>query len=348
MARVLDTLIQNDSSQIYIALRLFDIAEKVKAEHLEKAVLDGIDTALKGIGYFFNRHFTFVPFRDSAQGENAEIINTESLYQNDIKHLNRSVILVAYLDGLSKDEGVCFELGYASATGVVTLLISTDFITQRTANGIEFPFEPIIYFSANRIIRSTMIVKTETSFQENLLATQKLILSKVTEATYELLYSQSPIPITTQLNEQSNKLSIFMEFGGEQFEWQAKFADELSEICDKYRHIVIYRPQRYKGSSLSSDLESLVQKDLANIRRSSLIITCSDSEECPAGSAFVQGYARGLNKEIWMYNSKKSSIAGAGGYTSSRNLMLDYSANKTFSQFKYLLHAIEQKANAIP
>jgi nucleoside 2-deoxyribosyltransferase len=344
MLRLIDKLDKNESYQIYIALRLFDIAEKIKAELLEKAVIDGVRLASNKEN-LSHRKVTFVPFRDSAQGEKADVINTQALYNNDIDHLNNSVMIVCYLDGLSKDEGVCFELGYALATGITSLLVSTDFIFQNTVDGQEFVFEPIIYLSASKVVRSTIIEGTETSFLKNILYTQEKILHQVTESVRELLLCAKPTTVlVSSVKTSETKLSVYLEFGGEQFEWQTRFADELSKIADKFDLLKIYRPSRYKGGATRKILETLVQDDLENIRNSDIVITCTDSEESPAGSAFIQGYARGLNKEIWLYNTKKTFIIGSNGYKSSRNLMLDYSADKTFTQFNQLLAMLENRA----
>ncbi len=52
---------------IYIVTRLFDFAEKLKAESVEQAVLKGIQTARNASIQHAHTLSTFVPFRDTAQ-----------------------------------------------------------------------------------------------------------------------------------------------------------------------------------------------------------------------------------------------------------------------------------------
>lgn len=340
---LLTRLLSDNNSMIYLASRLFDIDEKVKSEYLEQAVLSGIRRATRSKGIpDIQRHFTFVPFRDAGQEELQAEDKTKILYDNDISRLNNTVLMVAYIDGLAKDEGVCFELGYAFSKQIPILLISTDFISHRLPNGLEVPLDPLILNSATRLIRLVDIPLDHGTFLDNLLAARQRVFTRVSEDVYDLVASPLQSLSKPHVSSSGSVINVFAEFGGEIFEWQSMLAKKLSAEVRNER-IQIVRTKRYQevlNEGNSINISQIANTDLKYIDTCSIVIICSDSDECPSGSAFIQGYARGLQKEIWLYNSKRTVITGPGGYVSSRNLMLDYSANKVFRSFAELIDAM--------
>ncbi len=73
---------------------------------------------------------------------------TRRLFELDLVRLRRATLLVSYIDGLAKDEGVCFEIGYAYASGAAILLISTDFFDVELPNGEKTPLDPLLCAAA--------------------------------------------------------------------------------------------------------------------------------------------------------------------------------------------------------
>ncbi len=333
---------------IYIANRLFDVEEKVKSERLEQAILNGVHNACNQANVPRPKHkVTFVPFRDAGQEELDADQKTRLLYEEDIRRLENTVLMVANIDGLSKDEGVCFELGLAFAKRIPILLLSTDFISHLLPSGIDVPLDPLLWAAANHVIRVPNLCVDHEVFLDNLITTREHILQSLSVQIRTLMLASktsnfSKIPPEVLNN---NRKHVFLDFGGELFEWQTMLADQLVEIAEHNPGITIHRPRRYEPlSDLGSDFEaaalSLARCDLKRAIASDYVVICSDADECPSGSAFLQGLATGLSLETWMYNSKKTKITGPGGYLSSRNLMLDYSANKAFTYFTELTDCI--------
>lgn len=347
---LVEKLHSDPRSIIYVATRLFDIEEKIKAERLEESVLDGVKRASALAGFDIpTRAITFVPFRDSAQEQLESHIKTRLLYEQDIDRLDRTLLVVAYIDGLAKDEGICFELGYAYSKRIPILLISTDFISHRLPTGFELPLDPLLWMSASSIVRHPRIELNQVMFLDNLLATRKNVLSTVSKEVEQLLTETYP-SYSIQQNQwnHSDRIQIFAEFGGELFEWQTMLADKLAAVASENPHLILHRPCRYlvsypTGEYASKDIEpplSLAQVDLTRAASSRIVILCSDADEYPSGSAFIQGFAKGLGREVWLYDSKRTKIIGPGGYESSRNLMIDCSANRVFRNFSALVEQI--------
>lgn len=305
---------------IYVAGRLFDIEEKIKSELLEQAILAGLPPAA--------RRATFVPFRDAGQEELVVEDKTRRLYELDLARMARCALLVAYIDGLAKDEGVCFEIGYAYGMGIPIMLISTDFFTIELSDGHEAPLDPLLMHAATHLIRQPQLLPGAT-FLDSLLATRATVLQNITLAVPMLLDNViTPRTRTTTPGQRP----VLVEFGGNVFEWQ----DLLFAYLREHTTADIARTSRYDGNT-ADDIEALETADL--------LITCTDSDEAPAGTAFLQGMAVALGIPVWMYNSKRIALRAAGGYRSSRNLMLDYSATVTYRTIRDLATALNARVS---
>jgi nucleoside 2-deoxyribosyltransferase len=89
--------------KIYVAGPLFTKGER--------DLLETIDAVCQECGFI-----TYLPHRDAglyAREENS----SHKIFQNDLVHLNESVIVVAVLNGADVDSGTSWELGYFYAFG---------------------------------------------------------------------------------------------------------------------------------------------------------------------------------------------------------------------------------------
>lgn len=332
----------SDDAIIYVAGRLFDLDDKIKSENLERAILLGVADAAEAAGVRLNRKITYVPFRDADQVALAGENTTQILFEKDLDRLRHTVLIVAYIDGLAKDEGVCFEVGYCYATGALVVLISTDFFFHQLPSGAEGEFEPLLMISAGVLVRFPHLIRNSAlSFHDMLLRTREHISEEIRKAVCHILV-QTPGRRDFQPNmaSGSEQVRVFVDFGGELYEWQRLLSQELEDSTRKNSRLHIRRPRRYNGMTGES-LEDLAHLDLSALAEADLLVTCTDSDEAPPGSAFLQGAMCALGRPTWMYNSKITSLCGPGGYKSSRNLMLDYSASRTFHSLEALTSALK-------
>ena len=93
-----------EGTVVYIATRLFDYAEKLKAESLERAVLKGIDAVRNASIQPAHALSTFVPFRDTAQDTLRRSNPARVIYEADLARLKNLFAIAGYFDGVSKDE----------------------------------------------------------------------------------------------------------------------------------------------------------------------------------------------------------------------------------------------------
>lgn len=282
---------------------------------------------------------TFVPFRDSGQEDLVAEDKTRRLFEMDLARLRRTVLLVSYIDGLAKDEGICFEIGYAYATGAAILLISTDFFEVGLPNGQAVALDPLLHATATHIIRRPRLVESAANFTEMLTASRRAVLGDVRESVAQLLSRPARQPITAQPSKPPSSREVLVDFGGFVYEWQTMLYDELTRQVGSTNRVRLTRTLRY-DASLDHDAPNSADLDL--LAQAAILLTCTDSDEAAAGTSVLQGMMCALGRPIWMYNSKRTTILAPGGYRSSRNLMLDYSATRTFRSINDLATALRE------
>ncbi len=97
--------------EVYLAGPLFDDGERWHMERLDELVV--------GLGFA-----TFLPHRDNVGGKDAS--NIRAIFDNDRTAIDRAVLVVANLNGLTTDDGTAWEIGYAYATGTPVVGLFTD------------------------------------------------------------------------------------------------------------------------------------------------------------------------------------------------------------------------------
>ncbi len=316
----LSKLVNDPRAGIYIALRLFDFEEKLKAERLAEAVEAGVAQALQSGGSdALGRKVTFVPFRDSDQNGTATYLDTQAIYAADLERLKHTALLAAYYDGVAKDEGVGFELGYCYAKGVPFLLVSTDFISWEFPGGQVYPFDPLPYVAASGVVRETRIPEGQ-DFRARLIRARGAVLESVAVMVAEIL--RAPLP--QERSPEPGPGLTLLEFGGGVYEWQRQAIARLGRLGSSVHG------SRRCSAGPQSDPAELARLDLRSLRSARRLVVGVDSDEAPPGTAFLQGMACALGVEVWMYSSRSLNIVGPLGYRMSRNLMLDYSSTRTF------------------
>ena len=105
------------AKSVYIAGPLFSQAER---EFLEKLV----NTLAEASGLNPINDF-FLPHRDG--GELGKGPTRSYIFDLDIRQVDHSEVIVAWLDGQDSDSGMCIELGYGYAKGKKILGLLTDF-----------------------------------------------------------------------------------------------------------------------------------------------------------------------------------------------------------------------------
>ncbi|MCU0499551.1 MAG: nucleoside 2-deoxyribosyltransferase, partial [Anaerolineae bacterium] len=272
---VLTTLIK-EQRIAYIFTRLFDYSDKIKAEHLEQVVIKAIERAhlQANLTYDPPSPYTFVPFRDTEQDMIDSPDQIRIIYDADIERLKRAFLLVGFLDGLSKDEGICMEIGYAFGLGTPVLLISTDFIWRAIKNceNTTHVIDPVIDLMVTRLIRKYDIPPQDAPFLDRLLAAQNVVYAQVEEAVYQLLLSDPTQPKWT--TDSAAHFDVYLEFGGGLFEWERRLMSQLSDelTCEGFR---VAQSARYLPDAALRSAVERGQADLHHALHASVIVVCS-------------------------------------------------------------------------
>ena len=331
---------------VYIATRLFDFSEKIKAEDMEQAVLSALKAALseKGLPFKASTSFTFVPFRDTVQNVSDAPVSSipdlnKEIFEEDIKNLSNSIALVAHFDGLSKDEGVGIEIGYAYGRRIPILLAMTDFVRTAIKDKAQSMhlLDPIIEVMATSVLYQYQIPEGDAAYRDRLVSALGILYSDVERELKPIILNLPDHFVRRDVGGSIKTKQICIEFGGGQFEWQTILATQVSELLEARGYSCVitdrYSIARTRSGNTTS-MQALGELDLRKLEESELLITCSDMLEMASGTAALQGYARSLDKNVLLYDSKTTDMVGDNNYKSSRNLMVDNSANATVSSVK--------------
>jgi nucleoside 2-deoxyribosyltransferase len=311
---------------LYIFTRLFAPEDRKLSVEVEAIALE----ALKEAGLRNLR--TFVPYRDTDQETIVVGNKAKYIYDADVQRLEKSRALLGFLNGMSKDEGICFELGYAYATRVPTFVGVTDFfnigITGKEV--VEVPLDPVLLCMITKLVHFPLGDALPQYGKQQELQIRACIRELASQmATY--LQEHKEIKEGKEGIEHKNtNHGVYLEFAGGQYEWAQIVTSLLREKLGKV--LQVKTSQRLDIKYLSTvrtneDVLSLGKQDLENLRVSEIVVICADSAEMDAGSAALQGYARGLGKFVILYDSKSTLYSANGGHVMSRNLMLDQSAS---------------------
>ena len=97
----------------------------------------------------------FLPFCDTDEQDLVSDCKGRLLFDLDCARLRRIAGMIAVLHGPSLDDGVCMEIGFASASGAPVVIVSTDFQTYSqdpAGPATVFP-DPLLDRLAARVVR---------------------------------------------------------------------------------------------------------------------------------------------------------------------------------------------------
>jgi nucleoside 2-deoxyribosyltransferase len=319
---------------IYVATRLYNYVDKVHAEEIERAVINGVFKAFPTFKTPAGSvDFTFVPYRDTNEHLITSSDKAKILYRKDIRRLNAAYALVTHFDGLSKDEGISFEIGYAFATNVPIVVLVTDFVdfVAKLNDKNHFVVDPVIELMIDYLLRNYHL-STDTSFQEALHRGWIASLKQVEEAVFQICINnpnrkRQVLPLFAP-NKLKRKIQVYLDFGGGMYEWQRKLQDVVATSLDQVTNIEVASAQRFIFGRNQERLPSrdLGYQDLMNAATSEVLILCADMDEAGAGVAALQGMAVARGQKVILYDSRTTFIRSDDGLLMSRNLMLDQSA----------------------
>ncbi len=311
---------KGDDKFIYICTKLFNYNDKLQAEYLESSLRNKLNCNV------------FMPFRDTDENKLIGANRTKIIYDADIERLNSgNIILLAVLyDGICKDEGISFEIGYAYGNGIPIFIINTDFIWYAIENK-EFIFDPIVERMCSGYLHQYQIMEN-SSFYDSLMTSQKGAFDLAAEKISNLL-SENVI-FKNSIAEENLTNDVFIDFGGGRYEYQREYAKWIKEKLESMS-ISVKVSNRYSSLQQTNAIE-----DLDNLLNSTYYVCLGDEAELNSGTAALMGLARCKRKKIILYESSNLEIHGENGHCMKKNLMIDFSVDKVAKTKKQIIDFI--------
>lgn len=321
---------------LYIITRLFSPEDRRLSVETERVILKCLQD--EGIGTLK----TFVPYRDTEQ-ETVQVENkAKYIYEADVQRLLRSRALIGFLNGIAKDEGICFEIGYAYALGITVFVGVTDFFKIKIPGKkpVEIALDPVLLNMVTELVHITNTTAQGTYEEQQSAHITACMKKLISLANPYLTETQQILQPKNGTNDTKN---VHLEILGGQYEWAHIIEDMLTnKLGNTFR---ITTSQRFSAENLETventeDVLKLGRQDIDDVLNADIVVICADSAEMDAGSATLHGFARGLNKYVILYDSKTTGYIANGGHVMSRNLMIDQSAD-------YIAKTIDEIAGAI-
>jgi nucleoside 2-deoxyribosyltransferase len=370
------------SKLVYMATRVYDLSEKQASYELETAVIDGLTDAAISLGVEQTAFPTFMPFRDTIETitfPGAEIPKADrarSIYEDDVERLSRLFALITYLNDPSKDDGICFEIGYAFVKSVPIILVVTDFINYSSVAKpfLQFELDPILLRMCGKLIHFGSFPKESSAVGQEVFSTYQSMISHreefaqwLMDSKYALLeivraevrqMADKPTSFTAPLivakrptGVHPNKPLIFIDFAGGMFEYGREYANRLEHrltesgmlVTVGRRHDPGFQEQLDHESSLSETLAyELGEIDINNALASDVLILDGDGMEVSSGTAALLGAARATGKKIILYYSGNLQTNARDRAPTIRNLMLQYAADITTSYLEKIPDEVDR------
>ncbi|NBE51192.1 nucleoside 2-deoxyribosyltransferase [Streptomyces boluensis] len=300
---------------VYIAHRLF-------AAHDRALAADLADRLAKKVG----PNHVFLPFCDTDEEDLVAEVKGRRLFELDRDRLGSLDAMVAILHGPSLDDGVCMEIGYAAASGVPVVVLTTDFQTYSlTEAGPHFEFpDPLLQAVANGIVRVAKLgpptlppAPSQSRFQEfeaRNVAQTNTALDAAVDALLDLP-NRAPLPTSSPATIGT---SVYVEASP----YTASGRDHLADTCADAGHPVVV-PRRFTAS----DPMSGALADLTAVRSAARLLADVSGPETPPGAALLIGAALASGVRIAAFQPRPALTHAHGREPNWRNLMIQYAVD---------------------
>lgn len=322
---------------VYLATKLFEYAGRMLSAAVEEALVRGLRRGLSARGFRSGGNLAFLPFRDSNEALDPRVTDptlvTAQIYAIDTGAIRDAYAVVALLNDPQKDSGVCFEVGYAAALGRPLMPIVNDFIEYRYDPwGWVYSLDPVLCAIAPAILREASLPAQSPGDRRRLYRRAQnagitTLQERVADAGSELVRAPAQFrPHLPAPTPPGARPRVHLEFGGGLYEWQGLLLDAaLTQLraaalpCD----LTVSR----RHDPRAADHVAATEADIAAVLGADVLVSLGDGADMDAGSAALQGLARGYGRRVILYYSGAVRWTTASRGAESRNLMLEQSAD---------------------
>ncbi|QKW53556.1 nucleoside 2-deoxyribosyltransferase [Streptomyces buecherae] len=298
---------------VYVAHRLF-------AAHDRALAADLADRLSAKIG----AHRVFLPFCDTDEEGLVAEVKGRRLFELDRARLGDLDAMVAILHGPSLDDGVCMEIGYAAASGVPIIVLTTDFQTyslDEAGPHLEFP-DPLFQAVATRVVRVTKLGPPNlpsglppsrfASFRARNTAQTSTALGATVDALLNLPAHAPRLPALP-----SPRGTVHVEASP----YAAWGHDHLARACTEAGHTTTVSQRFTSANSVTGALA-----DLSAACSATRLLADVSGPETPPGTALLIGAAAAGGARIAAYQPRPTFTHAHGREPNWRNLMIQYAA----------------------
>jgi Nucleoside 2-deoxyribosyltransferase len=281
----------------------------------------------------------FLPFCDTDEENLTDACKGRRLYELDGERLRRIDGMLALLHGPSLDDGVCMEIGYASALGVPVVALTTDFQTYGlTSDGPSLTFaDPLLDMLVTEVVRVHRLALPEESTADRFETFLERNLRTVRTATDQA--------VTALLNAEPLKSASHATVA---VEARRAFVEPSPYMArDLWREAVglltangweVHAASRFHDSS---DPRGAAQRDWAAYWDARLTLVDLSGPETPPGAAIIIGAAAATGRLVLAAEPGGWWTFADGREPNWRNLMIQYAISGSFATVSELAALVD-------
>lgn len=312
----------------YVAHRLFAAHDRALGGHIAGQLARRVGTDA-----------VFLPFCDTDEENLVSDCKGRRLFELDCAQLRRITGMIAILHGPSLDDGVCMEIGFASALGVPVVIVTTDFQTYGPEPGTaRFAFaEPLLEQLAISVKRASSLNpahRPQEADRFSVFVEQNLdaVHDIAGQAADALLSLPGPKQLRRRRIDASRRLAFIEQ---SPYLTDAMWSEVKNSL--QLRGWEVRCAQRFQPGA---DAKA-VQADWAAIAAADLAVVDARGPETPPGAALITGaYAASGRPVLAAYTGSWHTFA-AGREANWRNLMIQYAVSARFAGIAQFTAALD-------
>jgi hypothetical protein len=281
----------------------------------------------------------FLPFCDTGEENLIADPKGRSLFELDCARLRRISGMTAVLHGPSPDDGVCMEIGYAAASGVPVVLVSTDFQTYAPASGspgFAFP-DPLLERVVATVAHSRRLGPPQENPGDRFLAFLEQNLNPVRDATAQA--------VTAMMTAARQKPLVPP---GDPGRAPLAFIEPSPYLADPMRARIagilcargwnVHTAHRFRAGTGTTEA---ARADWAAATTASLAVTDARGPETPPGAALITGACAAIGTPVPAAHPGTWPTLADGREPNWRNLMIQYAVSGRFASLKQFTTALD-------
>jgi hypothetical protein len=281
----------------------------------------------------------FLPFCDTDEENLADACKGRRLFELDRERLRRIDGMLALLHGPSLDDGVCMEIGYASAFGVPVVALTTDFQTYGpTSDGPSLTFaDPLLDMLVTEVVRVHRLALPEEStpdrfetFLERNLGTVRTAVDQAVTALFkaEPLRSASHAAVAVEARRAFVEPSPYLA--------SDLWHEAVGLLTAHGWEVDVAR--RFHDCS---DPRGAAQRDWAAYCEAGLTLVDVSGPETPPGAAIIIGASAATGRPVLAAEPDGWWTFADGREPNWRNLMIQYAISGRFATVSELAALVD-------